>query len=101
MVRRNIEGVLEAVWVSLGGCACHLIALRIWLAQCRHKAMGPAFSANPVELEKYFASSLKRLRNQSLGHHVRKRLFIAIWTSLSDADRKAFLVSDYACEVAA
>ena len=57
--------------------------------------------ANPLELEVYFTSALKRMRNQSLGLHARKRLFMAIWTSFSDADRKAFLASDYVCEVAA
>ena len=55
--------------------------------------------ANPAELEVYFASALKRLRNQSLGLHARKRLFMAIWTSLSDADRKAFLARVAPCEV--
>jgi hypothetical protein len=57
--------------------------------------------ANPAELEVYFASALKRLRNQSLGLHARKRLFMAIWTSFSDADRKAFLARIYPSEVAA
>ena len=57
--------------------------------------------ANPAELEVYFASALKRLRNQAFGLHARKRLFMAIWASFSDADRKAFLASDYVCEVAA
>lgn len=43
MVRRSIEGAVEAAWVSLGGCTCHLIAIRVWLAQWRHRGMGPAF----------------------------------------------------------
>ena len=43
MVRRSIEGAVEAAWVSLGGCTCHLTAIRVWLAQWRHRGMGPAF----------------------------------------------------------
>ena len=47
--------------------------------------------ANNAELEVYYAAALKRLGNTSLGIHARKRLFMAIWTSFLDADRKAFL----------
>ena len=57
--------------------------------------------ANPIEIEVYFASALKRLRHQSLGVHARKRLFMAIWTSFSDADCKAFLARIYPSEVTA
>ena len=57
--------------------------------------------ANPPELEVYFSSALKRLRNKSLGFHARKRLFMAQWTSFSDADRKAFLARVAPSEVAA
>lgn len=47
--------------------------------------------AHPAELEAYFASALKRLGTQALGIAARKRLFVAIWHSLSDQDRRAFL----------
>ena len=47
--------------------------------------------ANPLELEVYFASTLKRLRNQSLGINARKRLFLQLWSSFKDAERAAFL----------
>lgn len=57
--------------------------------------------ANPSELEVYFTSGLKRLRNRSLGIHARKRLFMAIWISFSDADRKAFLARVYPSGVGA
>ena len=43
MVRRSVEGALEAVWVSIGGCTYHLSAIRVCLAQWRHKGMGQAF----------------------------------------------------------
>ena len=32
MNRRNIEGTLEAAWVSVAGCTCDLAATRVWLA---------------------------------------------------------------------
>ena len=57
--------------------------------------------ANPAELEVYFASTLKRLRNQALGIHARKRLFWAIWVSLSVKDQQSFLSRATAKEDAA
>jgi hypothetical protein len=57
--------------------------------------------ANPAELEVYFASALKRLKNQSLGIHARKRLFWAIWVSLSVKDQQSFLCRATAKEAAA
>lgn len=47
--------------------------------------------ANPPELEAYFASALKRLKKQALGIRARKRLIAALFTSLSDAEKRAFL----------
>ena len=47
--------------------------------------------ANPAELQVYFAAALKRLGNSSLGIAARKRLLVAIWASLNNADRAAFL----------
>lgn len=48
--------------------------------------------ANPLELEVYFASALKRLRNQALGIKARKRIFAALWVAFTDEERRAFLV---------
>ena len=48
--------------------------------------------AHPVELEAYFSAALKRLLNRSLGIRARKRLLVALWCSLSDGDRRAFMV---------
>ena len=47
--------------------------------------------AHPAELEAYFASALRRLGNRALGIKARKRLLVALWLSLSDPDRRAFL----------
>jgi hypothetical protein len=57
--------------------------------------------ANPVELEVYYVSALKRLQNQSLGIHARKRKFMADWRSFDERTRKAFLARVYPSEVAA
>ena len=50
-----------------------------------------ADTAHVAELEVYFAAALKSLGKRALGIQMRKRLFVAIWASLTDADRKAFL----------
>ena len=47
--------------------------------------------ANPAELQVYFAAALKRLGNQALGIHSRKRLFVCLWNGFSMPDRTAFL----------
>ena len=57
--------------------------------------------ANPSELQVYFSASLKRLGETPLGIHARKRLFMVIWDSFSDADQEAFLGRVASCGVAA
>lgn len=47
--------------------------------------------ANVAELEIYFAAILKRLGNQALGIHSRKRLFVLLWNGFALPDRTAFL----------
>jgi hypothetical protein len=47
--------------------------------------------ANAAELEVYFASALKRLKNQSLGIHARKRLVWSLWVAFSPQDQAAFI----------
>jgi hypothetical protein len=47
--------------------------------------------AQPPELEAYFYAVLKRLENIVLGIEARKRLFKALWSSFSQAERSAFL----------
>jgi hypothetical protein len=32
MARKGTEGAAEARWLSLGGCPCQIIAVRVWLA---------------------------------------------------------------------
>lgn len=62
--------------------------------------------ANVAELEAYFSASLKRLGNQALGIHSRKRLFVQLWNGFALHDRTAFLsrvdaVGSFIREVAA
>lgn len=57
--------------------------------------------ANNAELEVYYAAALKRLGKTSFGIHARKRLIMAIWTSFSNTDRKAFLAHVNQYEAAA
>ena len=47
--------------------------------------------AQPPELEAYFCAALKRLGGSVLGIQARKRLFKALWSSFSQAERLAFL----------
>lgn len=50
-----------------------------------------ADSANPAELQCYFASILKQLENQALGIRARKRIFAGLWVTFTDEHRRAFL----------
>lgn len=47
--------------------------------------------ANAAELECYFTSILRRIQNQALGIHSRKRLFVQLWDGFALPDRRAFL----------
>lgn len=62
-----------------------------WWGDLRDEAGRWAYSANSGELEVYFTSALKRLENQALGLKARKRMICALFLSLNDADRRAFL----------
>lgn len=48
--------------------------------------------APPHELAAYSVSALDRLRRLALALETRKRLLWHLWSSLSSADRKAFLI---------
>lgn len=48
-------------------------------------------TAHPLEIEAYFAASLKRLGGLALGIRARKRLLVELWHSLPVGDRAAFL----------
>lgn len=50
-----------------------------------------AETANPFELEMYFAAALKRLGSTALGINARKRLIVALWQSLPPDGQAAFL----------
>jgi hypothetical protein len=50
-----------------------------------------ADSAHVAELEQYACAALRRLGARALGIESRRRLFKALWKSLPDADRTAFL----------
>lgn len=64
--------------------------LDVW-GDIRSDAEFWADCANPREIEVYFTSALKRLRNQALGIKARKRMIAALFLSLSDADKRAFI----------
>ena len=50
-----------------------------------------AETANPYELEAYFAATLKRLGCTTLGINARKRMIVTLWQSLPPDDQAAFL----------
>lgn len=62
-----------------------------WWGDAREEAAEWAYRANSGELEAYFTSALKRLNNQALGLKARKRMICALFHSLSDTDKRAFL----------
>lgn len=47
--------------------------------------------AHPLEIEATVAAGLRKLGRAPLGIHARKRLVVALWCSLTDSDRAAFL----------
>jgi hypothetical protein len=47
--------------------------------------------ANPLEVQAYFAATLRRLGNMAQGIGARKRLLVSLWQSLPISDRRAFL----------
>jgi hypothetical protein len=50
-----------------------------------------AKSANPHELEAYITAALAALPSRAVAVAARKRALVAIWNSLEDRDRAAFL----------
>jgi hypothetical protein len=47
--------------------------------------------AHPAELEAYVAAGIRRLERTQLSVAARKRLFVAFWEVMADADRRKFL----------
>jgi hypothetical protein len=47
--------------------------------------------ASPVELEAYVAGGLRRMGTTAFATETRKRLFVALWQSMPDAEKRAFL----------
>lgn len=57
----------------------------------RDEAAWWADCATPPEVEAYVAAGLRRIERQDFGLAARKRLLVAFYTSLPEADRRAFL----------
>ena len=57
----------------------------------RQDAASWADWASPPELETVVAAGLRKIGKTALGIKARKRLIVALWESLTDADRRAFL----------
>ncbi|EDM70817.1 hypothetical protein RAZWK3B_15508 [Roseobacter sp. AzwK-3b] len=47
--------------------------------------------ATPMELEIFGAAALKRIQRATFAHRARKRVFMALWETFTEADRKAFI----------
>lgn len=50
-----------------------------------------ADEAHPRELEAYVIAGLRRMNVTRLGHEARARVLVAIWNSMPEPDRRAFL----------
>lgn len=61
------------------------------LQDLRSDAKFWAECASPRELEVYFAAILRLLEKRAYALKARKRLFISLWESLTDADRHSFV----------
>ncbi|MGB3313278.1 MAG: hypothetical protein WBB85_02605 [Albidovulum sp.] len=77
-------------------CAAYLDRLRTsgpahpFLNEVREEAEYWAYCAHVPELEAVVLAGLRRLGEMALGIGCRKRLFVKLWDSFSDADRLSF-----------
>lgn len=71
------------------GAGCPDIAT--YYSDLRADAAFWADIATPPELEAYAAAALRRLERVAFATAARKRLIVALWSTLPDADRRAFL----------
>lgn len=62
-----------------------------WSDALRENALYWADTASEAELVEYSSAALARLTGAALGLAHRKRLMAALWKSLPDAERRAFL----------
>lgn len=59
--------------------------------QMRDDAAFWADTATPAELEAYVAAGLRAIERRHFAQGAQKRLFVAFWERMSDADRRKFL----------
>lgn len=86
--REAVVGVLAAALDEFGA---GLPESDAYTSTLRSDAKVWADFANPVELEAYAAASLAAIANQGFGIAARKRLMIALWNSLTPADKQNFI----------
>lgn len=63
----------------------------LWLEGVRRNADWWADMATPQELEAYTAAGLRAIERTAFCERARKRLFLALWGSMTLADRQAFI----------
>lgn len=74
----------------LDECAAGMPGFDPW-RDIRQDARFWADCAHPAELQHYACAALRRLQGVPMGLGTRKRVFVSIWRSFTDADRRAFL----------
>lgn len=87
---RMVAGLSEALCAALE-TICAGVPDVPFPAAARSDAEFWADCATPVELECYLAAALRRIESTTFAPRARKRLFVALWDSMSEDDRRRFL----------
>lgn len=85
---RGVLAVLAAALEDLGAGTPDLSSLS---ERMRADAAFWADCASPAEIEVYAAAALRAIPRKAFALAARKRLIVALWESLGDEDRRAFL----------
>lgn len=85
---RDVAQILAAALDDLGGGAPEVSN---FTSSLREDAANWADWASPPELETVVAAGLRKIGKTALGIKARNRLIVALWESLTDGDRRAFL----------
>lgn len=85
---RDVAHILAAALDDLG---TGVPEVSNFTSSLRSDAAAWADWASPPEIETVVAAGLRKLGKTALGIKTRKRMIVALWESLTDADRRAFL----------
>lgn len=84
---REVAELLSG-WLEIAGAGAPQQYL---IGDIRSDARWWAELAHPLELEAYVGEGLRRIERTQFAPMARKRLFVALWETMDDADRRKFI----------